>query len=167
MFAYALLKRDAGVFHGVVMEHEGKGILVMAASGVGKTTHTRLWRDYKNALILNGDRCLVRKCSDGWYAYGSPWSGSSGEYINRKVKITCIVCLHQDKTNHVTRDSEYQNAVHLMQRVFAPRWTGELQNRALDMCIEMAGAIPVLQLHCRPDVESTDVLLEAIQELED
>ena len=42
-------------------------------------------QDHKNALILNGDRCLCRKKHDVWYAYGMPWSGSSGEYINRRV----------------------------------------------------------------------------------
>ena len=56
-------------------------------------------QDHKNALILNGDRCLCRKKHDVWYAYGMPWSGSSGEYINRRVPISCIVCLNRGLYN--------------------------------------------------------------------
>ena len=37
LFSYAVLNHHACVLHGVVMEHEGKGILVMAPSGTGKT----------------------------------------------------------------------------------------------------------------------------------
>ena len=79
LFSYAVLNHHACVLHGVVMEYNGMGILVLASAGTGKTTHTRMWRDHKNALILNGDRCLCRKKDGVWYAYGMPWSGSSGE----------------------------------------------------------------------------------------
>ncbi|MDO4941622.1 MAG: hypothetical protein Q4E73_02130, partial [Lachnospiraceae bacterium] len=101
LFAYAVLNHSSCVLHGVVMEYEGKGILVTAPSGTGKTTHTRMWRDYKNALIINGDRCLCRKIDGIWYAYGMPWAGSSGEYINRKVPISCIVNLKRGNENYV------------------------------------------------------------------
>ena len=37
LFCYAILNYDACVLHGVVMEYNGMGILVTAASGTGKT----------------------------------------------------------------------------------------------------------------------------------
>ena len=66
------------MLHGVLMEWQGKGIILTASSGTGKTTHARLWREYENALIINGDRVLIRKEEGQWYAFGTPWSGSSG-----------------------------------------------------------------------------------------
>ena len=68
MFPYAVLNHHACVLHGVVMEYEGKGILVTAPAGTGKTTHTRMWRDWKHALILNGDRASA----GSWRAFGMP-----------------------------------------------------------------------------------------------
>lgn len=165
LFSYAVLNRHACVLHGVVMEHEGRGILVTAASGTGKTTHTRMWRDRENALILNGDRCLCRKIDGAWYAYGMPWSGSSGEYINRRVPVSAIVSLRQGAHNQVRRMNTFESAVCLMQRIFAPVWRCDMQERAFDYTEELASEIPVLELSCRPDYESVDVLKAALDGL--
>lgn len=165
LFSYAVLNFHACVFHGVVMEYRGKGILVMAPAGTGKTTHTRMWRDYKNALIINGDRCLCRKKDGIWYAYGMPWSGSSGEYINRKIPISYIVNLKRGKENRTEKVSVFDGTFRLMQRVFAPTWPGDLQNKAIDYCEELASEIPIVDFYCRPDPESVEVLSKALEEL--
>lgn len=165
LFSYAVLNHHACVLHGVVMEYNGMGILVLASAGTGKTTHTRMWRDHKNALILNGDRCLCRKNDGVWYAYGMPWSGSSGEYINRRVPISCIVCLNRGLQNTVQPLSIFDGTISLMQRIFAPVWPGELQNQAFSYCEELSSEIPVLDFYCRPDLESVEVLAQAIQSL--
>lgn len=165
LFSYAVLNHEACVLHGVVMEYNGKGILVTAASGTGKTTHTRMWRDRENALIINGDRCLCRKIGDNWYAYGMPWSGSSGEYINRKVKIDAIVSLKQAPTNYVKQMGVFDGTMYLLQRIFAPTWACDMQNKALDIVEDLASNIPMLELYCTPDYEAVDVLKEAILNL--
>ena len=82
-----------------------------------------MWRERENALIINGDRCLCRKLDGRWYAYGMPWSGSSGEYINRRVPITAIVCLKQAPENAVRRMNPFEGTLAMMQRIFAPVWT--------------------------------------------
>lgn len=165
LFSYAILARHACVLHGVVMEHQGRGILVLAAAGTGKTTHTRMWRDARNALILNGDRCLCRNLDGVWYAYGMPWSGSSGEYINRRVPISCIVILNRGETNTARPLSPFDGTLRLMQRVFAPAWPGALQSSAFDSCQELALSVPVLDFYCRPDLESVEVLDQAIRQI--
>ena len=93
-------------------------------------------------------------------------SGSSGEYINRRVSIDVIVSLKQDTYNHVKRMSEIDGTLCLMQRIFAPVWEGSMQNSAFDISEELASEIPILELSCRPDFESVDVLKEAILNLE-
>ena len=145
------------------MEYEGKGILVTAPSGEGKTTHTRMWRDREQALILNGDRCLCRKTEGKWYAYGMPWAGSSGEYINRRVPIHAIVALRQSSVNSVRSLSAYEGAIWLLQRIFAPMWPGSLQDQAFDLVKELAEEIPMLELSCTPDYEAVQVLKKAIE----
>lgn len=165
LFSYAVLNHRACVLHGVVMEYEGKGILVTAPSGEGKTTHTRMWRDREQALILNGDRCLCRKTEGKWYAYGMPWAGSSGEYINRRVPIHAIVALRQSSVNSVRSLSAYEGAIWLLQRIFAPMWPGSLQDQAFDLVKELAEEIPMLELSCTPDYEAVQVLKKAIESL--
>lgn len=163
MFAYAALKHHACVLHGVVMEYQGKGVLFTAASGVGKTTHTRMWRDMENALILNGDRCLCRKVDGKWYAYGMPWAGSSGEYINRRVPLSLIVELERGKDNVIMPVTPFEGTLGLMQHVFAPAWPGKLQNAGFDCCDELAREIPILRYACRPEPESVKVLKKTVE----
>ena len=164
-FNYMALLHGACVFHGVIMEYEGKGILVMAHSGVGKTTHTRMWRDQENALILNGDRCLCRKLDGIWYAYGMPWCGTSGEYINRRVPVSCVVMLDRGETNFVRRIDPYAASMYLMERIIAPLWESRMRENAINDCIEFSELFPVLHLYCTPEKESVQVLKEAILSL--
>jgi hypothetical protein len=162
-FNYAMLSHGACVFHGVVLEHEGRGILITARSGVGKSTHARLWRDHENALIINGDRSLCRKLEGRWYAYGMPWCGSSGEYINRRVPVTCIVELHRGEENRVEEADPFGASMYLLERIFAPVWESKLRERAVDICGEIGSSIPVLRLYCRPDPDSVRVLKQAVE----
>lgn len=164
LISLAVLNYNACVFHGVVMEYQEKGILVMASAGTGKTTHTDMWEKQEKALIINGDRCLCR-CIDGvWYAYGMPWAGSSGKILNRKVQIHIIVMLERNQDNYVERISAFQAEIYLLQRMFAPVSKGNLQEKAFGYAHDITVKIPVLRLMCRPDYESVDVLKKAIQE---
>lgn len=160
----AVLNYNACVFHGVVMEYQEKGILVMASAGTGKTTHTDMWEKREKALIINGDRCMCR-CIDGvWYAYGMPWAGSSGKILNRKVQIHTIVMLERNQDNYAERISAFQAELCLLQRMFAPVSKGNLQEKAFGYAHDITVKIPVLRLMCRPDYGSVDVLKKAIQE---
>lgn len=166
IFSYSILPHDGIMLHGVIMEYNGKGIIVSASSGTGKTTHTRMWRDKKNALILNGDRALCRKKEGIWYTYGCPWSGSSGEYINRKVPIAAIVLLERGDENIVTEVSPFDGAKGIIPRVFAPLWDSNLINMALNTIDNIVSEIPILRLKCRPDLDAVEVLEKAIDRLE-
>lgn len=166
LFNIALLHYDACVFHGVVMEYQGKGILVMAPAGTGKSTHTNMWEEREHALILNGDRCLCR-CVDGiWYAYGMPWAGSSEKILNMKTQIHAIVMLERDTKNHTEKMSDFYAELYLLQRMFAPITRGNLQENAFRYAHDIAVKVPVLKLMCRPDYESVDILKNAILELD-
>ena len=52
---------DTILFHGSVVAVDGAAYLCTAASGTGKSTHTRLWREYlgDNAVMVNDDKPLI------------------------------------------------------------------------------------------------------------
>lgn len=165
MFPSVMLKHDAITFHGVLMEHEGRGIILSAPSGTGKTTHARLWRDHRRALILNGDRATCCLEDGRWIGFSLPWCGSSGECINRDVPLTAYVVLEQALENSVERlygmdafGAVYQNLVY-------PNWDRELTEKALDFINDFLENIPVFRLRCRPDVEAVETLEAALREL--
>ena len=163
LFAWAMPGKGALMLHGVLMEWQGKGIILTASSGTGKTTHARLWREYENALIINGDRVLIRKEEGQWYAFGTPWSGSSGECVNRKVSLDAVVFLNRGKINEVYPVSPIQGMEKILPRIIAPKWHEKYSLMAIDLAIKCLEKIPLYELYCRPDAESVCTLKQALQ----
>jgi hypothetical protein len=165
IFPYSILNKGGILFHGVVMEWEGMGIIVGAHSGVGKTTHTKMWKEYEDAVILNGDRALCYRKEGCWYTCGAPWNGSSGECSNREIAISVIVILEQAGNNQVTYLTPLQGAMELIKLTFAPTWESDLMNCALDSIDQVVKNIRVIKLSCRPDLDAVKVLKDEIKGL--
>ena len=160
MLAHGLL-----TFHGVLMEYEGNGIIISAASGTGKTTHARLWRDLRRALIINGDRAVCAKTAEGWTGYGLPWSGTSGEQINRSVVIRALVVLRRGETNEAHRISALEAFHQVFAHVLYPSWDKALAEKMMDLLESFLRDVPIFLLSGRPDAESVDVLHAALDEV--
>ena len=165
IFPTVAIKQDMLTFHGVLMEHEGKGIIISAPSETGKTTHAHLWRDNKNALIINGDRASCQKIKDTWTGFGLPWSGTSGEQINRSVPVTSLVILERGTENIAKRIIGLEAFMSSFPHILYPAWDVELTERSIDMLDDFLQHIPVVRLKCRPDIESVEVLNQLLEEL--
>ena len=159
------LKFGIIMFHGVLMEFEGHGIIISAPSGTGKTTHARLWRDNRHALIINGDRAVCRKLNGIWTGFGLPWSGTSGEQINRSVPIKAMVVLERSEENEAFLIEELEAFGAVLPNILCPTWDAELTGKAMDLLNDFLQEIPVIRLQCRPDLESVEVLSKVLEEL--
>lgn len=164
IFPGVMLKHRCLTFHSTLLEYAGEAIAISAPSGTGKTTHSRLWRDYKGALILNGDRMVCKRDSDGWRAYGTPWSGTSGEQIKRSAPLKAFVVLERSERNYVEKLSPMEAFGYLLDQMLYPKWDKELVGIAMDEMNEFLSEIPVYRLHCRPDADSVNALYQAVWE---
>lgn len=157
-----LLRHNILTFHSVLLEHKGKGILVAAPSGVGKTTHARLWRDTRGALILNGDRSPCYEENGQWFAFGTPWCGTSGENINRRVPLKAMVLLQQDTQNRILPMQPLELVNQLLGLAACPLgW----QEKVLDLLDRFLKTVPVVGLGCTPDPEAVEVLEAYLEKL--
>lgn len=158
------LKHNLLTFHSALVEYQGQAFAVCAPSGTGKTTHARLWRDSKNALILNGDRAVVGKSGAGWTAYGTPWSGTSGEQINRHAPLKALVVLERAPQNSVERLQGLSAFGSVLPHLLYPAWDKPLAVTAIDGLNDLLETVPVYRLRCRPDAGAVDVLCRALYE---
>ncbi len=165
IFPYSVLNKRGIMFHGVVMEWNDMGIIVCAHSGVGKSTHTGMWKTGEGAQILNGDRALCFQREKQWYTSGAPWNGSSMECMNKSIQLRAVVILEQSETNWVVRLTSRQGALELISLTFAPAWEQELMNHALDLIDGIVRDIPVLKLGCKPDTEAVALLKQELNKL--
>ncbi len=163
------LKERTLLLHGVLMEHEGKGYIISAPSGTGKSTHAHLWQQHKNALILNGDLSLCYKKKTGgsyrWTGFGSPWCGTSGEYMNREVPIAAVVSLERAAQNEASLLTPADAFKSMIVNLQLPSWDNTLAESGVDLFIELLQDIPVVRLRCLPDTGSIEVLHQLLKKL--
>ncbi len=182
-----LLKHRILSFHSALVEYRGRAFALCGNSGVGKTTRARLWRDLKGALILNGDRTVCRNTGDGWESYGTPWSGTSGEQINRSAPLMAMVILERaddevqtdtfcnagdrsceccgDGNVMVKRLTPAAALPLLLPHLQYPAWDVSLMETALAEFDSLLNDIPVFLLRCHPNAEGVELLERALQEV--
>jgi hypothetical protein len=163
LFRNRILFHKGIVIHAAAIEWNGKGILFSAPPGTGKTTQANLWKKYLGAKILNADRPAVKLNEGGAYVYGTPWSGSSPRYLNKKAPLAAIVMLEQAKVNSLQRLDKKEAISYLMPRSFLPYYNMEMMNQAIDNLENMIQTAPVYLLRCRPDKEAMEMVYECVK----
>ena len=88
---------DAVVFHGAVVAYKGQAYAFTARSGVGKTTHIRLWleRFGDEVHVLNGDKPILRVIDGTVYAAGTPWRGKEGYGIPEMLPLRAVAFINR------------------------------------------------------------------------
>lgn len=158
MFNCAALVHGRLILHGVLLEYEGKGFILSAPSGMGKTTHAQFWRENENALIINGDLSLCHKEEDGWFGYGMPWCGSSGDAMNRRVPLCGVINLERGEKNSGAQMDEITAFTRMFTGLFLPRWNEGLAEIGTDLFCQLLKDVPFYCFSCRPEAPSVDVL---------
>lgn len=153
-----ILSFDGIFMHASLIKVGGKGVIFSAPSGVGKSTQASLWEKHRGARILNGDRAAIRFVDGKWMAYGSPWAGSSGIYLNDSAELSAIVFLGQAAENTVTRLSGVGAFNAMMKGGIFPYWSKEEMTSACDVCEKLLSQVPVFRLDCRPDESAVEEL---------
>lgn len=98
-----IIRRQAMLVHSSAILVGGKAYLFSADSGVGKSTHTRLWKQLygDEVLYINDDRPVV-KFEDGVAtAYGTPFDGGSGIANNISAPLGGIIFLERGEENSI------------------------------------------------------------------
>lgn len=148
-----------GIFiHASLINYDGKGIVFTAPSGTGKSTQANLWQQHMGARLINGDRVAIKNIDGEFWGYGSPWAGSSGVFLNEKVKLSAIVILGQAKENIIHRVTGAEAAFPFMSQADLPVWDKNIFPKALDTVNRLLTTVPVFKLDCLPDKGAVDAL---------
>ena len=161
-FENLLLQYSGLLLHASLIEYAHQGIAFTGPSGVGKSTQADLWQRCFGAKILNGDRAALRKCPDGWIAYGSPYAGSSGIYCNDHTPLTAIVVLCQSRENRLRQLSSAEAIRHIWPELSVRRQDGDFVAAAMALCDQLLQDVPVYCLECLPDKSAATLLKEGL-----
>lgn len=157
-----LRNQNVLLLHGSTIAVDGRGYLFTAKCGVGKSTHTRLWRNYfgERAVTVNDDRAFLQLTEDGVLAYGSPWSGKHGLDSNVCVPLAGICILERGAENQIHPASVEDTLAPLMEQIFIP--TDGSYPQLLHMTAKLAHAVPLWRMACTKDPEAAVMAYEAM-----
>lgn len=155
--AQKLLPQDILLLHGSTIAMDGCAYLFTASCGVGKSTHTRLWREVfgQRVQIINDDRAFLKITPDGVLAYGSPWSGKHGLDSNICAPLKGICILERGEENQIHTVSPELAYPMIQKQVFLPH---EACCNALDALTNaLLRSIPLWQMRCTKEPEAAQI----------
>lgn len=151
-------RRNMLQLHCATVDDQGRGILFLGPSGIGKTTQAERWVQYRGSSIINGDIGLVQRTDDGYVAWGTPWHGSSPYCLNACVPVKALVVLKQAPENRLRELTGFEKVSEVSGSVFYPTWLENGMELCTDTLNHLLTDLPVYRLDNRADEEAVNLL---------
>lgn len=159
--AALLLHKNVLLLHGSTLAVDGRAYLFTAKTGVGKSTHTRLWREMlgERAMVVNDDRAFLR-IENGVTAFGSPWSGKHGLDSNISVPLAGICILERGKENCIFSVTAENALPELVNQAFFP--ADDSREQAEELTARLVQSVPLWRMVCTKEPEAARVAFDAM-----
>ena len=157
-FEAMLAHRDRLCLHAACVDTPLGGILFSGPSGIGKSTQADLWHRCRGGKHINGDRPILSREAGKWYAWGSPYAGSSKCHVNARTPVTAIVMLQQEKTCSIRKLDQAEAFRAVWSGLTVPGWDKTIVERSFDLAADLIAAVPVYRFGCTPDVAAVEFL---------
>ena len=144
---------------------ESIGFPFIAASGTGKSTHTSLWlKHIEGAQLLNDDNPIIRIIDGTPYLFGSPWSGKTPCYRNRKTRLGAVTRIERAPENSIERLSPIEAFASLLPACSSMKWDEGTYRLLCDAITRIIETTPIYTLHCLPDKEAAQLSYQTLTE---
>lgn len=155
-----LLGHETLLVHGSTVAMDGGAYLFTAKCGVGKSTHTRLWRQAfpGRAEMVNDDKPFLQIGKRRVIAHGSPWSGKHGLDTNCAVPLQGICVLERGTVNEISRIDPAQVLPLLREQTYLPDHAPHAQQ----LLERLVRQVPCWRMGCTKDLEAAYVAYEAM-----
>ncbi len=163
-FYGALLRFGGLMLHASAVELDGKAYLFSGPSGMGKSTHTKLWQQIfgERAQIFNDDKPALRREDGRWYAYGTPWCGKDGINQNKRVPLAGICFLKRGQENVIRRLEEKDVIGHVLYQTLYRFRAVERLDSLLDNLSMLVREVPVFELENLPEEAAAHLSYETM-----
>ena len=150
--------QDTLLLHGSVIAVDGKAYLFTASSGTGKSTHTRLWREFfgNRAVMVNDDKPLLRIMKDSVIAYGTPWDGKHRLSTNTHAPVVGICILRRGKENKIREITAREAYPMLLQQCYRPM-DKQAMMRTMQVLDQLKERVSFYELYCNISQEAVEV----------
>lgn len=145
---------DCFLMHSAAIAVNGKAIAFAAKSGVGKTTHIRLWADLlgkDRVQPINGDKPLYRFIDGTLFACSTPFMGKEQIGSNRMAPLRTLCFIERSETNRIRPLEPTEIIARLTTQLLFPK-EPEAMERFIGLVDRMVSTIPCYLLSCNKDI---------------
>ena len=146
------------LFHGSAISVEGVGYMFTAPSGVGKSTHVKLWCDLlgDKAVMVNDDKPLIEIQEEHATVYGTPFNGKHRRGNNISVPLKAICILERSKFNHIKEITANEAYTTLLQQTYRPSNLSAM-TKTIKLLDKLKTLVKFYQLGCNMDIEAAKI----------
>lgn len=155
----------SAAYYGTVLIHASSvavgpsAAVFIGPSGIGKSTHSRLWLQYvSGSSLLNDDQPALRIMPDGnVYVYGTPWSGKTCCYRNERAILKTVFRMRQAESNKVVRLNKAEAFCALLDMTSLIKSDLVSFSKISETVAYIAGKVDICMLYNRPEKEAVNV----------
>lgn len=160
-FADGLLDYNGLVLHSSAIAYENNAYLFSADSGTGKSTHTNLWKQcFNGAEVINDDKPALRYIDGKFYAYGTPFSGSTPINKNVRIPLKAICFLERGETNSIEQITNNAEIIKLFLPQTLRHVSKDKANKLFDIMDTLIKNVPFYRLTCLPNEDAARLAYE-------
>lgn len=157
------LEHGAMFLHSACIAVDGEAYCFTADSGTGKSTHIGLWMRLfgDRAVIVNGDKPLLRKKDGVFHVYGTPWCGKEGWSTNMGAPIKALCLVTRSETNFIEPMDGFNVIFAIIRQTLHPR-TEEEFDIIMELLDGLLSSVPMYKLGCNISLEAAKVAYEGM-----
>ncbi|OGO19987.1 MAG: hypothetical protein A2144_15025 [Chloroflexi bacterium RBG_16_50_9] len=158
LYNLILTNEDGLLLHASAVSERGQGCVFFGPFGSGKSTVARL---SEGRSILTYDLALIKPHHGGYRVYGTPFQGDFMlRQSHARVELNGLYLLKKDLENGLRPLDKAQAVKELCGCVLSFSNDSHLMSRIHNTCRNLVDAVPVYELHFRPDPSFWQVMNE-------
>lgn len=150
--------KDGLLYHSSSFSYKGQGVLIVADSGMGKSTHSSFWRRLygDDVVMINDDKPFLRRIDGKFYIYGSPWQGKHNLGANIRCELKAVCLLQRSNENSLEKLEKGEFVSDFLNHSLRMS-TPEVALKILDFCQGIMENVDFYILNAKYDVSSAKV----------
>ena len=157
---YYLAKYRLGiVLHSAGIKDGRNGYIFAGQSQAGKTTTSRIWDEAAGIKILNDDRVIIRKKSNQFFIYSTPWHGDFSDYLREPIqeaRLKNLFFIYHNKENKAERLPSRESFKLFFQTIFSSFWDKACLQFTSEFLLDIIFSIPCYKFGFKNDERIVD-----------
>ncbi len=151
------------LLHSAAIEYKGYAYLFSAPSGTGKTTHIRLWKELlgDKALVINGDKPILRLINDKIIVYGTPWKGKENYGSDKNAPLKAVFFLKRAEKNSVCK-ADVKSVLPLIMAQTLRYGDKDNVDKLLLLIEKIISDTDIYILNCNMDISAAEAAVSAV-----